>query len=149
MPPPPPPLLTRLRHRYLGHPVRTFLTAVQLLAAGHVFVTYGYEWKGVSGPSMLPGWEIWGEGAVVSKLYRRGRDIRVGDLVKFKVPVTEEEAIKRVAGLPGDYVLVHSPTGGRDEMIQVRFVTVPAGTDGVYVSKEWGRKCVSERAECC
>lgn len=69
---------------------------------------------------MLPGWEIWGEGAIVSHLHRRGVDVKVGDLVKFKVPVTDDEAIKRVAGLPGDYVLVHSPDSGRDEMIQVR-----------------------------
>lgn len=117
----PPPFLTRFRHRYLGHPLRLFLKTVQWLAAGHLLVTYGYAWGSVSGPSMLPGWEIWGEGALVSKYHRRGRDIKVGDTVKFKVPVSDgNEAIKRVAGLPGDYVLVHSPTSGRDEMIQAR-----------------------------
>lgn len=68
---------------------------------------------------MLPGWEIWGEGAIVSHTYRHGRDVKVGDLVKFKVPITKADAIKRVAGLPGDYVLVHTPETGREEMIQV------------------------------
>lgn len=68
---------------------------------------------------MLPYWEIWGNGAIVAHQYRRGCGIKVGDLVKFKVPMTEGDAIKRVAGLPGDYVLMHSPDSGREEMIQV------------------------------
>lgn len=68
---------------------------------------------------MLPEWDIWGQGAVVSLAYRHGRGIKVGDLVKFKVPVSDAEAIKRVAGLPGDYVLVHTPGTAQEEMIQV------------------------------
>lgn len=74
---------------------------------------------------MLPGWEIWGHGAVVSHSYRRGRGVQVGDLVKFKVPVTEDYAIKRVAGMPGDYVLIPTPDTGREEMIQVSFGCLP------------------------
>lgn len=83
---------------------------------------------------MLPGWEIWGEGAVISHTYRYGRGVRVGDLVKFKVPISEDDAIKRVAGMPGDYVLVHTPDTGHDEMIQVSFswkVRRATGTDSI------------------
>lgn len=109
----------RLRATYLGHPFRTLLTTVKFLAASHLAITYFYSWGAVSGPSMLPHWEVWGDGAVVSHLHRRGAGVRVGDLVKFKIPVTDEDAIKRVAGLPGDYVLAHSADSGRDEMIQV------------------------------
>lgn len=83
---------------------------------------------------MLPGWEIWGEGAVVAHTYRHGRNVRVGDLIKFKVPVSEDDAIKRVAGLPGDYVLVHTPDTGRDEMIQVSF-----GVRSEFWEKRGGR----------
>lgn len=110
----------RLRQTYLGHPGRVFVATGQLLAAGHFFLTYFYSWGAVSGPSMLPGWDIWGKGAIVSHRHRRGKNVRVGDVVKFKVPfLKSEEAIKRVAGLPGDYVLVHGPESERDEMIQV------------------------------
>lgn len=114
------PLLGRLGQTYLGHPFRALVAAAKVLAAGHLAITYFYSWGTVSGPSMLPAWEVWGEGAVVSHLYRRGVGVRVGDLVKFKVPVTDADGIKRVAGLPGDYILVHSADSGRDEMMQVR-----------------------------
>lgn len=116
-----PSLLTRLSQVYLGHPFRVAVSTAKVLAAGHLAITYFYSWGTVSGPSMLPKWEIWGDGAVVSHLYRRGAGIRVGDLVKFKVPINGTDAIKRVVGLPGDYVLVHSADSPRDEMIQVRF----------------------------
>ncbi|CAN8095297.1 unnamed protein product [Discula destructiva] len=116
-----------LLHTYLGHPFRVLLFFSKVLCAGHLCFSYLYSWGTVSGPSMLPGFEVWGEGVVVAHRHRRGRDVRVGDLVQFKVPVSEDDAIKRVAGLPGDYVLVHSPDrrqqqqqqGGRGEMIQV------------------------------
>lgn len=114
---------TRFHQIYLGHPFRVLCATAKLLAAGHVAVTYFYSWGAVTGPSMLPGWEIWGEGAIVSHLHRHGVGVRVGDVVKFKVPTTDDDAIKRLAGLPGDYVLVHSPESGRDEMIQVRWGT--------------------------
>lgn len=68
---------------------------------------------------MLPFWEVFGDGALTSRFYRRGKGIKVGDLVEFKVPINDARAIKRVAGLPGDYVLSYSPESGRDEMIQV------------------------------
>lgn len=70
---------------------------------------------------MLPFWDIIGEGAVTSQFYRRGKGIKVGDLVLFKVPINDSNAIKRVAGLPGDYVLSFSPESGRDEMTQVSY----------------------------
>lgn len=68
---------------------------------------------------MLPGWSVWGEGAVISHWYRRGKDIQIGDLVRFKIPINDEVAIKRVLGLPGDYVLMNTPESGSDAMIQV------------------------------
>ncbi|KAF3770964.1 LexA/Signal peptidase [Cryphonectria parasitica EP155] len=113
------PFKTRLCQTYFGRPLRVFLATGQFLAAAHFFVTYFYSWGSACGPSMLPGWEVWGQGAITSHLHRRGKDVRVGDLVKFKIPITQGDAIKRVAGLPGDYVLVHSPESGRDEMIQI------------------------------
>jgi len=102
--------------------LRTLATTTKLLCAAHFVVTYLLpSWGTVSGPSMLPLFEIWGQGAVTSRTHAHGRGIKVGDVVKFKLPVAEGEAIKRVMGLPGDYVLVGSPDrGGEGEMIQVR-----------------------------
>ena len=108
--------------RYYGRPFHLFADAAKVLAAAHLFWAYGYDWGRVSGPSMLPGWSVWGEGAVISHLYRRGRGIQVGDLVRFKIPINDEVAIKRVLGLPGDYVMMNTPESGSDAMIQVREV---------------------------
>ncbi|KAL1881893.1 Mitochondrial inner membrane peptidase complex subunit [Diaporthe australafricana] len=106
--------------RYYGRPVPLFVDAGKCLAALHLFCAYGYDWGSVSGPSMLPGWSVWGEGAIISNRHRRGRDIEVGDLVRFKIPVDDGVAIKRVLGLAGDYVMMGTPETGRDSMIQVR-----------------------------
>lgn len=100
-------------------PLRFFIATGKFLCACHLCFTHFYSWGAVAGPSMLPDWEIWGQGAVVSHLYRHGRGVQVGDLVKFKVPISEADAIKRVAGLPGDYVLVHTPGTNHEQMIQV------------------------------
>lgn len=105
----------------MSRPTRVFVAVAKMLAAGHFCVTYTWDWGAVSGPSMLPNWDVWGDGAVSSRFYRRGKGIKVGDLVLFKVPTAPPRAIKRVAGLPGDYVLSHSPESGRDEMIQVSY----------------------------
>lgn len=108
--------------RGLRPPFRILLTTTKLLCAAHLVVVYLLpSWGTVSGPSMLPLFEIWGQGAVTSRTHAHGRGIVVGDVVKFKLPVSGEgEAIKRVMGMPGDYVLVGSPDrGGEGEMIQV------------------------------
>lgn len=69
---------------------------------------------------MMPTIFSFGEWVWISKYYRRGRDVEVGDLVSFKSPIRDgEHAIKRVIGLPGDFVLMNTP-GKSDAMIQVR-----------------------------
>lgn len=59
------------------------------------------------GPSMLPTIALSGDIVLLSPLYRRGRWVRVGDIVSFKHPVlTGEGAMKRVIGMPGDLIVV-------------------------------------------
>jgi mitochondrial inner membrane protease subunit 1 len=106
--------------RYYGRPVALIADASKALAAVHLFFDYGYDWGTVSGPSMLPGWSVWGEGAITSRRYRHGKGVKVGDLVCFKIPVNDGTAIKRVLGLAGDYVMMGTPETGQDSMIQVR-----------------------------
>lgn len=59
---------------------------------------------------MLPTMAVKGDRVYVDKLYRRGRGIQVGDVVDFKHPLHPGEgAIKRVLGMPGDFVLRDTP----------------------------------------
>lgn len=85
----------------------------------HVFYSYFYSFDICSGVSMLPTIFSFGEWVCISKYYRRGRGMVVGDLVSFKSPIKDgEQAIKRIIGLPGDFVLMNTP-GKSDAMIQV------------------------------
>lgn len=71
---------------------------------------------------MLPTISVSGDRVLLSKYNRRGRGVQVGDLVAFKHPlVPEAEALKRVAGMPGDFVYVGEKVEGSEEegMIQV------------------------------
>jgi len=68
---------------------------------------------------MLPTFEVRGDSVIISKFYRRGRGIKVGDVVSFHSVVEPgESVIKRVLGLEGDYVLRDTPES-TDLMIQV------------------------------
>lgn len=85
----------------------------------HIFTEY-FFWTGESyGISMLPTINSTGDWLLMSRYYRRGRDVGVGDLVSFKHPMREDtRSVKRVIGMAGDFVLRDSPdTSG--VMIQV------------------------------
>lgn len=52
----------------------------------------------------------------ISLSHRRGRGIRVGDVIAAKHPFVEHEGfVKRVVGMPGDYVTVSQSTVGEEE----------------------------------
>ena len=69
---------------------------------------------------MLPLIAADGDVLVVSKYYRRGRGVGVGDLVSFRPPADERTlALMRVIGMEGDFVLREAPHRGRGDMIQV------------------------------
>ena len=107
---------------YLRHPVaRNAATFVQIFCAYHVVGAYlGYPQQ-TDGPSMLPGLGVRGEWLWVSTLHRRGRWVKVGDLVSVKHPQFPGEGVsKRVLGMPGDFVMRDTPESGSDVMIQVR-----------------------------
>lgn len=73
------------------------------------------------GPSMLPTLGPRGDWVYISKLSRRGKDVRVGDMVAVKHPMFPGTgAIKRVVGQSGDFVLRDTPGAASDAMIQVR-----------------------------
>lgn len=70
---------------------------------------------------MLPTLSVNDDWILTSKYHRRGRGVRVGDVVDFAHPlVVGEGAVKRVVGMPGDFVVADGWGGGvRGGMIQV------------------------------
>ncbi|KAG9521820.1 LexA/Signal peptidase, partial [Aureobasidium melanogenum] len=93
---------------------------IAILLSIHIFFDHGYNWSSTWGPSMLPTLNASGTSVIVSKWYRRGRGIQVGDIVSYKHPIHGEiTTIKRVIGMPGDFVLRDTPGKGDGTMIQV------------------------------
>ena len=69
---------------------------------------------------MLPTFNVRNDVVYVSKFYRRGKGVKVGDVVTLKHPMFPSvSAAKRVLGMPGDFVLRDTPGSGSDMMIQV------------------------------
>jgi len=107
----------------LGHPYRVLFSTIKYVALCHLLWVYVFTISPATGPSMFPTFDFLGDWIVISRLSRRGRDVRVGDIVCYDIPINNESGIKRVLGLPGDWVLLGSPgsyDGGK--MIQVRFI---------------------------
>ncbi|KAK4889208.1 hypothetical protein LTR27_011966 [Elasticomyces elasticus] len=96
----------------------------------HITVEYFVDVAPAYGISMLPTMASHGDSVVMSKWFRRGRGLRVGDLVSFRHPINMgESAVKRILGMPGDFVAVGGARGagmggegGGGDMLQV-----PAG----------------------
>ena len=109
-----------LKGRYIGHPFRLASAMIKTCFVFHLIQEFGYTAVPTMGASMLPTFEVIGDSVLISKSYRRGKGIKVGDVVQFD-PVHEPGAgvIKRVLGLEGDYVLRNSPGSRFDDMIQV------------------------------
>ncbi|ORY00744.1 peptidase S24/S26A/S26B/S26C [Clohesyomyces aquaticus] len=90
------------------------LLAAQVFFGIHFTFEYLFAIRSTSGVSMVPTIPHSYAGhpsILIYKLwYRRGRNIRVGDVVEFKHPVIPgASAVKRVVGMPGDFVSVVTP----------------------------------------
>lgn len=128
----PPPHVDQTMSRRPLSPLRAFrlaLIPLKCAALYHVTAHYLYNITPAEGASMLPTLDIMGEWVVVSSRHRHGRGVQVGDLVTYDIPVSGEWCgLKRVVGLPGDYVALQAPgtaRGVRDDMIQVRLPLIP------------------------
>lgn len=73
---------------------------------------------------MLPTFTVDGDWILCDHTRRYGRGVKVGDLVVYRIPVfTNQWGVKRVTGMPGDYVSVGTPgEPGDGLMIQVRLI---------------------------
>lgn len=117
-------ILQQDRQRIYSDLLRMIRTSVGLIVVGHVVMHYGFEIASPWGVSMEPTIAASGAWVLIDKTARRGRNIEVGDVVAFNHPVMDFRGIKRVIGMPGDFVLVGTPhaKGGDMEgkMVQVR-----------------------------
>lgn len=72
------------------------------------------------GPSMLPTLAVQNDMVWIASKYRYGRGVEVGDMVSFGHPCMPGQlAMKRVAGMPGDFVMRDVYQDGNDTMLQV------------------------------
>ncbi|KAI9708679.1 MAG: hypothetical protein M1828_002683 [Chrysothrix sp. TS-e1954] len=94
------------------YPLRLqFLVALNLFMLGHFFANNVGSIRLVAGMSMAPTIED-GNWTVHSSRYNGGNGVQVGDLVSFVHPINRNQrAIKRIIGMPGDFVLRDSPPG--------------------------------------
>ena len=96
-----------------------------MFLAGHIFVGYVLEYGWCDGISMLPTFNSFGDAVLISKYYRRGRGVKVGDVISYAHPVLPEvRGLKRIVGMEGDFVLRDTPgiapEEGEEKMLQVR-----------------------------
>lgn len=72
---------------------------------------------------MVPTLSAKGDWIATNKWYRRGRDIHVGDLVDFTHPlISGAAAVKRVVGMPGDFVVSNYTPHGVEDQNTVKIV---------------------------
>lgn len=110
-----------MKHRYAGHPFRVAAATLKATLLCHLVMEYGFTTVITLGPSMLPTLEVLGDWVIISKSFRRGRGIVVGDVISFDSVIEPgERVIKRVIGVQGDFVLRNTPGTENSEMIQVR-----------------------------
>ena len=85
------------------------------------FVTTHVGWfSGTEGPSMLPTINVRGVWVYIDFTYTKGRGVKVGDVVDFHHPMVQGVGgIKRVMGMPGDFVVKDGGEGKGKRMIQV------------------------------
>ncbi|KAF1983126.1 LexA/Signal peptidase [Aulographum hederae CBS 113979] len=114
-------LFSRLLHSRASRQIgASALVSIPTIVYTHTIFSYGYSIKPTMGVSMLPILDHNLSVVVISKRSRRGRDVLVGDVVSFHNPVmVGQRAVKRVVGMPGDFVLRDTPEKGEGVMLQV------------------------------
>ena len=124
-------ILARLRQPFRAInavvPLPYVLNVIKLVAAVHLFTEHIGFLTRTEGPSMLPTLNVHGDWVYISRLYRRGKDIKVGDMVSIKHPMFPGfSAGKRVLGMPGDFVMFNGSGAGEDRMVQVSLGDLPS-----------------------
>lgn len=100
--------------------LRALKNSAQFLLFAHLFWDKFYSVGDTVGASMLPTFNVSHDWILISKLHTLGRGCQVGDIVSYAHPVygPKVSVIKRIIGMPGDFVL-KDPTDGSNDMLQV------------------------------
>ena len=107
------------------HPIhRGIVLAASFFLTWHIVTGYVLDYGLCDGISMLPTLNSFGDAVLISKYYRRGRGVKVGDVISFAHPVIPEtRGLKRIVGMEGDFVLRDTPGVGleqrEEQMLQV------------------------------
>ncbi|CAG9940636.1 unnamed protein product [Clonostachys rosea f. rosea IK726] len=108
---------------FMSHPIRLTISTIKLVCTWHIITSHVFQVSPAQGPSMLPTFSVKGDWVAADMTHARNRrgQLRVGDLVLYRIPVSDNaNGIKRLIGLPGDYVSMNTPgSPGEERMIQV------------------------------
>ncbi|KAF7536934.1 hypothetical protein G7Z17_g12954 [Cylindrodendrum hubeiense] len=106
---------------FARHPVRTSISFLKATCLVHLGLSHGYNISPAQGPSMLPTFTVDGDWILCDYTRRCGRGVGIGDLVVYRIPVFSNQwGVKRIIGMPGDYVSVGTPGDpGEELMIQI------------------------------
>jgi inner membrane protease subunit 1 len=113
-----------LRRASSGAIVRLTLDGLGVFCACTLVWEHFFTIQRSEGPSMYPTFSTRGDWLLISRLHDHGKDIQVGDVVRFYHPTfLGVNGAKRVLGMPGDFVCKDPPfsteVGEEGEMIQV------------------------------
>ena len=126
-------LLPRLPRLTFGDAV----VAVKYIFIGHFLTSHVGSFALTAGPSMLPTVNAQGVWVYIDKTFRRGRGVQLGDVVDFQHPMVQGVgAMKRVMGMPGDFVVKDGGEGSGKMMIQVRGLRMEDGDLSALVGQE-------------
>ncbi|KAF3908480.1 hypothetical protein ABW21_db0204313 [Orbilia brochopaga] len=102
------------------------IIGVKLIAFTHLIVSKVLIISQCEGASMLPTLPGTVSTVIINNMYSRGRGVRVGDLITAHRPDDIDiMMLKRVIGMPGDYVVVDPIAAGLGE--ETMMVRVPEG----------------------
>lgn len=76
-------------------------------AFGHLVSVSYYEFKLTGGESMLPTLNTQWDYVHLSKVYKFGRGVQMGDIIVLAKPTEpEERVVMRITGMPGDIIII-------------------------------------------
>lgn len=104
----------------------TTATTVKCLALLHIIHTRFYEFTETRGESMIPTLSPTRDYVHVSKQYKYGKGVKMGDCIVLRKPHESNRRVcKRITGMPGDIILV-DPTSN-DHGAFTSFIKIPKG----------------------
>lgn len=108
--------------------LKLLVVSTQCIFLTHLVWDRLFSISSTIGPSMLPTMNVSGDWVYISKLHVYGRGVKSGDVVSYTHPVDGPgvHVIKRIIGMPGDFV-VKDPTDGSNDMLQVQLCSTGCG----------------------